>query len=85
VLVLTPVAGDEWRAVLERLMQAACEPVHLPASAAPVRVGMSIGVALSRGRLDAQELLAEADEAMLQAKRSGKHRVQLAQAVQPLS
>ncbi len=25
------------------------------------------------------------DEAMLQAKRSGKHRVQLAQAVQPLS
>ncbi len=85
VLVLTPVAGDEWRAVLDRLMQAACEPVHLPASAAPVRVGMSIGVALSRGRLDAQELLAEADEAMLQAKRSGKHRVQLAQVAQPLS
>lgn len=85
VLVLTPVAGDEWRAVLDRLMQAACQPVHLPASQAPVRVGMSIGVALSQGRLDAQELLAEADEAMLQAKRSGKHRVQLAQAVQPLS
>lgn len=85
VLVLTPVAGDEWRAVLDRLMQAACQPVHLPASQVPVRVGMSIGVALSQGRLDAQELLAEADEAMLQAKRSGKHRVQLAQAVQPLS
>lgn len=85
VLVLTPVAGDEWRAVLDRLMQAVCQPVHLPASGATVRVGMSIGVALSQGRLDAQELLAEADEAMLQAKRSGKHRVQLAQVVQPLS
>lgn len=85
VLVLSPVAGDEWRAVLDRLMQAACQPVHLPAGGAPVQVGMSIGVALSQGRLDAQELLAEADEAMLQAKRSGKHRVQLAQAVQPLS
>lgn len=79
VLVLTPVAGDEWRAVLDRLMQAACQPVQLPGSQAPVQVGMSIGVALSRGRLDAQELLAEADAAMLQAKRSGKHRVQLAQ------
>lgn len=79
VLVLTPVAGDEWRAVLDRLMQAACQPVQLLASQAPVRVGMSIGVALSGGRLDAQELLAEADAAMLQAKRSGKHRVQLAQ------
>lgn len=82
VLVLTPVAGDDWRAVLERLMQDACQPVQLPASRTPVRVGMSIGVALSRGRLDAQELLAEADEAMLQAKRSGKHRVQLAQGPQ---
>lgn len=79
VLVLTPVAGDEWRAVLDRLMQAACQPVQLLGSQAPVQVGMSIGVALSRGRLDAQELLAEADAAMLQAKRSGKHRVQLAQ------
>lgn len=82
VLVLTPVAGDEWRAVLDRLMQAACQPVQLPGSQAPVQVGMSIGVALSRGRLDAQELLAEADAAMLQAKRSGKHRVQLAQGPQ---
>ena len=82
VLVLTPVAGDEWRAVLDRLMQAACQPVQLLASQAPVQVGMSIGVALSRGRLDAQELLAEADAAMLQAKRSGKHRVQLAQGPQ---
>lgn len=85
VLVLTPVAGDEWRAVLDRLMQAACQSVQLPGSGATVRVGMSIGVALSQGRLDAQELLAEADEAMLQAKRSGKHRVQLAPAVQALS
>lgn len=82
VLVLTPVTGDEWRAVLDRLMQAACQPVQLPGSQAPVQVGMSIGVALSRGRLDAQELLAEADAAMLQAKRSGKHRVQLAQGPQ---
>lgn len=85
VLVLTPVAGEEWRAVLDRLMQAVCQPVQLPSADVPVRVGMSIGVALSQGRLDAQELLAEADEAMLQAKRSGKHRVQLAQAEQPLS
>ena len=77
VVLLAPLAGDEWRSILKRLMQAVGEPVELGTDC-QVRVGLSIGVALSWGATDAQDLLSDADEAMLQAKRAGKNRVELA-------
>lgn len=77
VLLLAPLSGDEWRAILERLLRSADTPIQL-AEGLEVSVGMSIGVALSRGRTQAEVLLAEADEAMLHAKRSGKRQIHLA-------
>jgi GGDEF domain-containing protein len=59
-----------------RLIQALQAPIELEADL-KVTVGVSIGVALSSGKVEAQVLIAEADDAMLQAKRSGKGRFQL--------
>lgn len=82
VLLLAPIAGDEWRAILERVLRSAEAPLLL-AGGQQVGVGMSIGVALSRGRREPDVLLAEADEAMLDAKRAGKRRIHLAGAARP--
>ena len=82
VLLLAPIAGDEWRGILERLLRSADAPVAL-SGGRQVNVGMSIGVALSRGRTQVDALLAEADEAMLHAKRSGKRRIHLAGSALP--
>lgn len=76
VLLLTPVSGDEWRIVVDRLM----ESVNLPIQIEPgttANVSVSVGVSLSRGRVTPEVLVAEADEAMLRAKRAGKQRVEL--------
>lgn len=77
VVLLAPVAEGEWRAILERLMQTVEAPVALRGEVM-VAVGMSIGVALANGRTQAEALVAEADEAMLLAKRAGKRRIHLA-------
>ncbi|MFY3383247.1 diguanylate cyclase domain-containing protein [Paracidovorax sp. MALMAid1276] len=96
VALLAPVSGDEWRAILGRLMRAVAEPMDLGLPA-PVRVGLSVGVALSGGHVvqapppghphrpaqppgadQAHMLLSDADEALLQAKRAGKNRIELA-------
>lgn len=77
VLVLAPVFSHEWRGIVERVMDAGSAPIQL-ASGVCVHVGMTVGVALSKGSLKADALLTKADEAMLYAKRSGKNRVQLA-------
>lgn len=81
VLLLAPLSGDEWRAILERLMRTVEVPIPL-GEGQSVRVGISIGVALSRGRTQAEVLVAEADEAMLHAKRGGKGRIHLAGSAQ---
>lgn len=81
VLLLAPLAGDEWRVIVDRLMQTVDAPVPL-AAGLKVTLGMSIGVALSRGRTQAEVLVAEADEAMLHAKRRGKGRIHLAGSAQ---
>jgi GGDEF domain-containing protein len=74
---LVPLAGTEWRAILDRLQRSVKLPVRLEAGL-EVQVGMSIGVALSKGRVQPEVLLAEADEAMLIAKRAGKGHIHLA-------
>ncbi len=79
VVLLAPVAQEEWRVILERLMQTAGAPVRIDDdNGVEVTVGITIGVALSHGRTQAEVLIAEADEAMLHAKRSGKQRIHLA-------
>ena len=65
--------------VAERVIAALSDPVSLEGH--EVRVGASIGVAVSRerggGRSSAEELLRDADMAMYRAKITGKGRVQL--------
>lgn len=77
VLVLAPVFGSEWRGVVKRVMGTGTRPIQL-ASGAFVKVGMTVGVALSNESAQASVLLTRADDAMLHAKRLGKNRVVLA-------
>lgn len=55
----------------ERLLQALDSPIQVESGA--VRVGASIGIALSRGRDDATTLTRRADAAMYQAKAAGRN------------
>jgi len=64
---------DDCEPLLERLMQAAAEPVRV--GDARLQVSASIGFALSPQQgLDADLLLRQADQAMYQAKQAGKNR-----------
>lgn len=58
------------RAVARRLIAAVAEPVHLGAYTAAV--GLSIGIAVGDGELDADALIENADRALYQAKAAGK-------------
>jgi diguanylate cyclase (GGDEF)-like protein/PAS domain S-box-containing protein len=79
VILLTSLSDGEWQGIFERLLDAVEQPLPLP-SGAVVRVGATIGVALSGQAPDATpfELVERADHVMLQGKRSGKGRVVLA-------
>jgi len=75
VLVLASLAADEWRRVLDRVVQALSQPVQLP-SGSLVKVGVTIGVALSDlAGSRAEELVERADQMMLSGKRSGKGQI----------
>ena len=86
---LARLGGDEFVVVAEDIVDGTAA-VHLArrliaavdteavALGATVRVGMSVGVHLSRGEHSSHDLLAEADRALYQAKRSGKGRAVLA-------
>ena len=77
VVLLAPSPGLSWRRVLGRLTSAISAPVHL-ANGEAVEVGVSMGLAASNGETDTPAaLLARADQAMLEAKRQGKGRLQL--------
>ncbi|WP_432991467.1 diguanylate cyclase domain-containing protein [Dactylosporangium sp. CA-233914] len=69
--------GDA-RAAAERVIAAVNEPNEpspdLPPGAAGVRVGASVGVALSTDAVDADDILRQADAAMYAAKTGGKGR-----------
>ena len=74
VVVLGGVGGEEWRAVLERLVRALEAPVTLP-DGAVVQVGVTMGVTLSEEADTDAALLDRADRVMLQGKRTGKGRI----------
>lgn len=73
VLVLRSIRDDEWRRVLERVVQALAEPVTLP-DGTVAKVGTTFGVALSGASPDATPdgLIDRADHLMLAGKRAGK-------------
>ncbi|HUE90568.1 diguanylate cyclase [Pseudomonas sp.] len=62
----------------ERLLQELGSSIQMESDT--VRVGASIGIALSRGQDDATTLIRRADAAMYRAKAAGRNRVHLAQA-----
>jgi diguanylate cyclase (GGDEF)-like protein/PAS domain S-box-containing protein len=73
VLILVAIAADDWRRVLERVVDALAEPITLP-NGTLAKIGTTFGVALSvPGDLEAPErLLERADHLMLAGKRAGK-------------
>jgi diguanylate cyclase (GGDEF)-like protein len=78
-VLLPGVTLESLVAVGERLRQSvAMEPFAL-ADQTPIRVTCSVGVSVLNGAaLDAERLIALADDALLRAKRDGKNRVELA-------
>ena len=74
VLLTDPSSEQEAEAVAGRILAAVGQPYHV--GGGPARVGASIGIVTRPSRrTHPDELLALADEAMYQAKRSGKGRV----------
>ena len=76
VLVCEALASDEAaREVAERILVRLGQPIATPAG--EVRVGASIGIALSRGEGSPTQLIRQADMAMYQAKAEGRNRVRI--------
>ena len=77
VIVMPAAPPDTARSVAERICRCIAErPFEIPGHEDPLTVTVSIGVATARGTTsEAEELLAEADDALYQAKRSGRNRV----------
>ena len=78
VAVLVDLASNaESGPVLERMLRAASTPVLI--EAAPVQVSASVGVTYfpQNCPTSAEQLLEQADQAMYQAKQSGKNRIQI--------
>jgi diguanylate cyclase (GGDEF)-like protein/PAS domain S-box-containing protein len=72
VLILRSIVSDEWRRVLERIVQVVAEPFPLPGGAL-ANLGVTLGVALSGGSgKSAEQLLSQADHLMLAGKRTKK-------------
>ena len=64
---------EDAREVAEKLRRAAAEPI--PTNEGPVLITLSIGVTLARPSESADAVIARADNAMYQAKESGRNRV----------
>ena len=69
-------SADHAQYLARRLLEGLDTPMHLEDRS--VRVGASIGIALSQGDDDATRLIRSADAAMYRAKAEGRNRVQLA-------
>lgn len=76
VLVCESLASEEAaREVAERILSQIGQPIAIPQG--EVRVGASIGIALSRGEDSPTQLIRQADMAMYQAKAEGRNRVRI--------
>jgi two-component system cell cycle response regulator len=77
VVIMPRTAGDIACLAAERLRRAICaSPFVIPGIGQPLEVTISIGVASTEGGDDTPEtLLKRADEALYEAKRSGRNRV----------
>jgi diguanylate cyclase (GGDEF)-like protein/PAS domain S-box-containing protein len=76
LVVLTSISGmDQARAVAERLRAAIAEPIQVPESGSVVSSSASIGVTLAHPGDNVDGLIARADQAMYEAKSSGRNRV----------
>jgi GGDEF domain-containing protein len=71
VLIEDAAAESEVAEARDRIVEALREP--LESGRGPVTVGASIGLALARGRDDADAILRAADTAMYRAKRETKN------------
>ena len=81
-IVLPDASMEEAAGIAERL-RGEIERVAVPTPSGPVRLTVSVGVSSRNGRLTALDpLLAEADIALYEAKRSGRNRVIVAGANQ---
>nr|WP_322940534.1 diguanylate cyclase [Pseudomonas sp. s4] len=69
-------SADDAQYLARRLLEGLDTPMHLEDRS--VRVGASIGIALSQGDDDATRLIRSADAAMYRAKAEGRNRVRLA-------
>jgi len=69
-------SADDAQYLARRLLEGLDTPMHLEDCS--VRVGASIGIALSQGDDDATRLIRSADAAMYRAKAEGRNRVRLA-------
>lgn len=87
---LARIGGDEFVAVLvdlhnaesstpvlERLLQAAAEPVYLDDLVLQVSASIGVSIYPQNDEVDADQLVRQADQAMYQAKQSGKNRYHL--------
>lgn len=73
----------DWEPLLERLLQMAAEPVQI--GELTLHVSASIGVTLyPEDNADADILMRHADQAMYQAKQSGKNRYRLFEPISPV-
>jgi diguanylate cyclase len=76
LLLLVDITHDQALSVAERLRaQVEAERFALPASATQVAVTVSIGMAMDGGHPDYEQVVRRADEALYQAKGSGRNRV----------
>lgn len=77
VLLLTDMAHpDEWRNIVERVLQTVQQPVQLATATAHVSASVGITV-FPDDDSDGDTLLRHADQAMYQAKQAGRNRVHL--------
>lgn len=77
VLLLTSLAGDEWREVVGRVVREVEQPIAL-SGGVEVRLGATVGVVLSEHDDGPARLIDRADQAMLKGKRTRKGEVFLA-------
>jgi diguanylate cyclase (GGDEF)-like protein/PAS domain S-box-containing protein len=83
VVLLEELARPEdARAVATKILEATRRGFHLESR--PLHVTASIGIAFTRGALDGEALLKQADEALYEAKGAGRNRIHVARAAEPL-